>query len=205
MGSKEEGWSSRVVPEAIFSPGYTEMMIHCREEAERSFIDEKFSNWSRADAKDTELPSELLKRNLHPSRPPLYSRLLASVRLSLNMLRSIYHIAAIGVHNGGRGIWLDIVMVLAMAVARDVFACVFSKVISDLYAVCMDVIRKDYQRIQEFLGRFVAATVSYAIVPVRFKDVSFMGVDQWNRCVFQEQARNQAESVPQRLAQQPVL
>lgn len=165
-----------MVPEAIFSPGYTEMMIHCREEAERSSIDhQQFSSW-RQDAKETDVPSQMLKRDLHPSRPPLYSRLLASIRLSLNMLRSIYHVAAIGVHNGGRDIWLDILMVLAMAVARDVFACVFSKVISDLYAVCMDVIRKDYQRIQAFLGRFVAATVSYAIVHGRFKDISFIGL-----------------------------
>lgn len=92
------------------------------------------------------------------------SRLTRNIRLSFNMVRSVYYVGMTGVRHGLPSIRWEIGSFLAILVIREIFIWVMNQQISEFYHVTSQLVGGRKPGVVRFLSKFVGSAAVYATV-----------------------------------------
>lgn len=92
------------------------------------------------------------------------SRVARNIRLSFNMVRSVYYVGMTGVRHGLPSIRWEIGALISILIVREIFIWVMNQQISEFYHVTSQLVSGAHPEVIHFLFKFVGAAAAFGTV-----------------------------------------
>lgn len=109
-----------------------------------------------------------------------FSRAARNIRLSFNMVRSVYYVGMTGVRHGLPSIYWEIGSLVSILIVREIFIWVMNQQISEFYHVTSQLVSGARPNVIQFLSKFVGAAGAFGAVSCLWPVHVFIIVDLWS-------------------------